>query len=62
MSVRTEADEKKDSALDSLRDARKDLLKCVDHEVWGGDEWNSEYEAKIFETITTLTKLINDLS
>jgi len=68
MSVRTTADEKKDSAKENisnaikiLREVYSDLDATLNPEVWGTNEWNDEYRDKLENAYSEVTNMILDL-
>lgn len=57
MGVITTADERKDDALQHLKDARKNFEDCIDNNIWGGNEWSKEFKEKVIDAIHELRKL-----
>lgn len=54
MSVRTEADEKLDSANEHIKEAAKDLFDVLVGECWGHDSYRDEYREQLQEVFQAL--------
>jgi hypothetical protein len=57
MGVRTTADEKVESALESINNAIQSLSDIVVNQCWGHDSWNVEYRAKLEESFLSLMEI-----
>jgi len=60
MGVITTADERRDSALEHIDDAIKDLADIVVGKVWGYDEYSRDYELKLFKLFSELAGIRHD--
>lgn len=61
MGVRTTADEHKDEGIKNLKDAIHNLRQSINEDVWGGDDWNSEYKKKLRRHLFTLEEIYEDI-
>ena len=61
MSVRTDADEKRDEAVQYLGFTIKAISEIVIERVWGWDSFNKEYQSKLREHLNTLMSIRDDL-
>ena len=57
MSVRTTADEKRDTAKDHIKMATKNLSEIIVDKVWGSDEFSLEYENRLLTALFDLLKI-----
>ncbi len=61
MSVITEANEKIEAAQDDIQSAIENLSAIVVDKVWGSDEFNAGYRAKIFNAFQIMVNLGEEL-
>lgn len=61
MSVRTEADEHRDAAVEHINEAAQHLSKIVIERVWGWDEYKKEYLVKLEKALHDLLNMRNGL-
>lgn len=57
MSIRTTADEKRDTAKDNIETAIKNLSEIIVDKVWGSDEFNEEYKNKLLLAMSKLLEI-----
>ena len=62
MSVITTADDRKQSAKESVEDAVKSLSNIVIDECWGADDFSKKHQEELYDALMTLIKVKKVLS
>ena len=57
MGVTTTADERRDDAVRSIKDAIRSLSEIVIEQCSGHDDWNAEYQGKLKQTLLELIEI-----